>query len=210
MECNNEKLVELKVVGLMHKTMEKESNSIILENLRGDRRLQIVIGPSEAQSIACVMRGIRPPRPLTHDLMADILDRFHVRLDAVVINMLPDGIFSGSLLLYDEHDPDSNHVVDARSSDAIAMALRAGAKIFISPKLFREIGVRVNLYGSPNCNTFPGEFPPDVQDEPTIEELEEQLHEAIETEKYEEASRLKAEIERRRNEPDKDKFLPDL
>ena len=191
MECNNEKLVELKVVGLMHKTMEKESNSIILENLRGDRRLQIVIGPTEAQSIACVMRGIRPPRPLTHDLMADILDRFHVRLDAVVINMLPDGIFSGSLLLYDEHDPDSNHVVDARSSDAIAMALRAGAKIF-------------------NCNTFPGEIPPDVQDEPTIEELEEQLHEAIETEKYEEAARLKAEIERRRNEPDKDKFLPDL
>lgn len=210
MECNNEKLVELKVVGLMHKTMEKESNSIILENLRGDRRLQIVIGPTEAQSIACVMRGIRPPRPLTHDLMADILDRFHVRLDAVVINMLPDGIFSGSLLLYDEHDPDSNHVVDARSSDAIAMALRAGAKIFISPKLFREIGVRVNLYGSPNCKTFPGEFPADVQDEPTIEELEEQLHEAIETEKYEEAARLKAEIERRRNEPDKDKFLPDL
>lgn len=210
MECNNEKLVELKVVGLMHKTMEKESNSIILENLRGDRRLQIVIGPTEAQSIACVMRGIRPPRPLTHDLMADILDRFHVRLDAVVINMLPDGIFSGSLLLYDEHDPDSNHVVDARSSDAIAMALRAGAKIFISPKLFREIGVRVNLYGSPNCKTFPGEIPGDVQDEPTIEELEEQLHEAIETEKYEEAARLKAEIERRRNEPDKDKFLPDL
>jgi hypothetical protein len=210
MECNNEKLVELKVVGLMHKTMEKESNSIILENLRGDRRLQIVIGPTEAQSIACVMRGIRPPRPLTHDLMADILDRFHVRLDAVVINMLPDGIFSGSLLLYDEHDPDSNHVVDARSSDAIAMALRAGAKIFISPKLFREIGVRVNLYVSPNCNTFPGEIPPDIQDEPTIEELEEQLHEAIETEKYEEAARLKAEIERRRNEPDKDKFLPDL
>lgn len=197
MECNNEKLVRLKVLGLMHKTIEKESNSVILEDMRGERRLQIVIGPAEAQSIACVMRGIQPPRPLTHDLMADIMERFHIRLDAVVINMLPDGIFSGTLLLYDQNDPDSNQVVDARSSDAIALALRLGAKIFISPKLLEAIGVKVNKNSRP-CHELFDRLEREAQevDIHSLEALQHQLKFAIDHEEYEEAAEIKAEIER--------------
>lgn len=192
-------------MGLMHKALEKESNCVILEDKAGDTRLQIVIGASEAQSIACVMRGIHPPRPLTHDLLVNILDVFHLRLDAVVIHMLPDGIFSGSLLLYDEHDPDSNHVVDARSSDAIALALRTGSKIYISPKLLDSIGVKVNKESPAErlLNALSDEAA--ISAGPTVEDLEKQLRKAIETEKYEEAARLKAEIERLRSESENEK-----
>lgn len=203
MEYNNEKLVELKVLGLMHKAPEKESNCVILENKDKDMRVQIVIGAAEAQSIACVMRGIHPPRPLTHDLFVNILNAFHLRLDAVVIHMLPDGIFSGSLLLYDENVSDSNHVVDARSSDAIAIALRTGSKIYISPKLLDSIGVKVNKDDPAErlLSTLTNEA--ELHIKPTVKDLERQLRKAIETEEYEEASRLKSEIERLRSENDK-------
>ena len=104
MDNNSVNLIELTVLGLKYSRGDKESNALVLKEKHGDRRIQIVIGTAEAQSIECVLRNVRPPRPLTHDLMEIIINTFNIRLAAVVIDMLPGGIFGGTLIFDEEDD----------------------------------------------------------------------------------------------------------
>ena len=148
-------VVEVKINGLAVDANAK-SHVVILKEKDGERVLPIWIGPAEAQAIARELAGQRFQRPLTHDLLANIVEGLKARVTRVVISELKDNTFFAQLLI----DRDGEAVViDARPSDSIAVALRCGADIFVNEKLLNE----------------PGE-----QDEPTAEEKAQELRKFLE------------------------------
>lgn len=163
--------------------------ALILKEVNGDRRLPIIIGAFEAQSIALEMEGIKPPRPLTHDLMKNILESMGADLAEITISELKDGTFYAKLS-FDSQE------VDARPSDAIALAVRFGAPIFVSDKVMEEAAFL------PENADAEGEEPPaslpaskGKEPKPTkLEGLRAQLKEAIDREDYEKAAGLRDEI----------------
>ena len=148
-------VVEVKINGLAVDAQAK-SHVVILKEKDGERVLPIWIGPAEAQAIARELAGQRFQRPLTHDLLANIVDGLKARVTRVVIAELRDNTFYAQLLI--DRDGEAI-VVDARPSDSIAVALRCGADIFVNEKLLNE----------------PGE-----QDEPTAEEKAQELRKFLE------------------------------
>lgn len=123
----------LKVVGITYSQIESGVYALILEEVNGDRRIPIVIGYPEAQAIECKLQEVNPPRPLTHDLMRMMMERFGLRLSCVDIRKLDSGVFAADLLI---EGPDGELMkIDARSSDAIALALRTGAPIYTSTEV---------------------------------------------------------------------------
>ena len=148
-------VVEVKINGLAVDAQAK-SHVVILKEKDGERVLPIWIGPAEAQAIARELAGQRFPRPLTHDLLANIVEGLKARVTRVVIAELKDNTFYAQLLI--DRDGEAI-VVDARPSDSIAVALRCGADIFVNEKLLNE----------------PGE-----QDEPTPEEKAQELRKFLE------------------------------
>ena len=148
-------VVEVKINGLAVDAQAK-SHVVILKEKDGERVLPIWIGPAEAQAIARELAGQRFQRPLTHDLLANIVEGLKAKVTRVVISELKDNTFFAQLLV----DRDGEAVViDARPSDSIAVALRCGADIFVNEKLLNE----------------PGE-----QDEPTAEEKAQELRKFLE------------------------------
>jgi len=148
-------VVEVKINGLAVDANAK-SHVVILKEKDGERVLPIWIGPAEAQAIARELAGQRFQRPLTHDLLANIVEGLKAKVTRVVISELKDNTFFAQLLV----DRDGEAVViDARPSDSIAVALRCGADIFVNEKLLNE----------------PGE-----QDEPTAEEKAQELRKFLE------------------------------
>jgi len=128
--------VAVEVVGVR---VEMPSNSpIVLVRSPGDLLLPIWIGPNEAAAIAMALQGVTAPRPLTHDLFVATLDRLGSPLTSVRITKLEDGVFFGELVLGEK-----GTVVDARPSDAIALALRAGAPVLVADEVLVEAGVPV-------------------------------------------------------------------
>ena len=164
---------------------------MILREVNGNRRLPIIIGASEAQSIALEMEGIKPPRPLTHDLMKNIITAFGAELSDIIIDELRDGTFYAKLNI-------DSQQIDSRPSDAIALAVRYGVQIYVAATVMDEAA-------------FVPEEEEDEQAPPTrqqkikaqqppsskgskLEQLHQQLKEAIEKENYEKAASLRDEI----------------
>ena len=121
-------LVRLNIKGISYSQTQSGAYALILSEVDGQRKLPIVIGAFEAQSIAIALeKEIEPPRPLTHDLFKNFSDRFDIVVKQVIIHKLVDGVFYASLIC--ERDK-TEEVIDARTSDAIALALRFSAPIF--------------------------------------------------------------------------------
>jgi len=161
--------------------------ALILKEMNGERRLPIIIGAFEAQSIALEMEGIKPPRPLTHDLMKNIIDCMGVALSEIVISELRDGTFYAKISLDGEE-------IDARPSDAIALAIRYGVPIFVMDKVMDEAAFfpeeeQESAGAPPTTKKTTKEFKGTK-----LEALRAQLQEAIEREDYEKAARLRDEI----------------
>ncbi|MEO0230695.1 MAG: bifunctional nuclease family protein [candidate division WOR-3 bacterium] len=115
-----------------------ESGSVVyLKEKDGNRELPIVIGLSEAQSIMMALQGVKAPRPLTHDLLVDILNALNLHLKRVVINDLRENTYYARIVLWDEED-NTLYSIDARPSDSIAIALRVKAPIFISTFVLKK------------------------------------------------------------------------
>lgn len=115
-----------------------ESSSVVyLKEKDGNRELPIVIGLSEAQSIMMALQGVKAPRPLTHDLLVDILGALNLHLKRVVINDLRENTYYARLVLWDEEN-NTLYSIDARPSDSIAVALRVKAPIFISTFVLKK------------------------------------------------------------------------
>lgn len=187
--------VRLKVLGISYSQIHSGANALIMAQADGPIRIPIVIGNSEAQSIAIRMEGITPPRPLTHDLFVSFTHAFGVTLKEVFIYKFENGIFSSELTF---SDGERQVVLDSRTSDAIAIAMRTKAPIYTTRAIMEETGFVMDL---PNGDNIREESDPaeDTEPEPklenyAIEELERTLAKLVEEEQYEQAARVQSLI----------------
>ncbi len=193
---------------LSHSVTQSHSFTVILGEVGGTKRLPIVIGAYEAQSIAVALDNMKPSRPLTHDLMKSICDTFHLELDHIFICDFVEGIFFSKLIFTNN---DETFEIDSRTSDALAMAVRFDCPIFVSEKIMTEAGVDTNEEEEiqeeellddqiEELTSSPAPVPPKSSlnfSSYTKDQLEEELSKAIENEDYELAARIRDELNKR-------------
>lgn len=158
------------------------SYAVILTEINGERKLPVIVGSFEAQSIALAMEAMETPRPLTHDLIGLLINEIDANLVAVRITNIEDGIFYASLDINGEIT--GKRSIDSRPSDAIAVGLRMKAPIMISDELFEEAGLSESEYiSSKNSDKVL-----------SVKELEDRLQIAVDNEKYEVAAKIRDQI----------------
>ena len=204
-------LVRLNIKGISYSQTQSGAYALILSEVDGQRKLPIVIGAFEAQSIAIALeKEIQPPRPLTHDLFKNFSDRFDIVVKQVIIHKLVDGVFYASLIC--ERDK-VEEIIDARTSDAIALALRFSAPIFTYKNILEKAGIilktdsknkddedqpeDVLLFDDLEYETEDVETTDDPYASKSIKELQELLTKAVADEDYETAAKLRDEISKR-------------
>jgi len=200
-------LIKLTIKGISYSQTQSGAYALVLSEMEGKRTLPIIIGAFEAQSIAIALeKEIRPPRPLTHDLFKTFSKRFKITVKQVIIHKLVDGIFFSSLIC--EKDG-VEEIIDTRTSDAIAIAIRFLAPIYtyenildkagIYLKVEEEIAIKeilepeaiqvtIDQADSSSSSNF---------SKYSIQELHEQLKEAVDNENYEKAAKIRDEISKR-------------
>ncbi|MEY2921582.1 MAG: hypothetical protein RLZZ236_1748 [Bacteroidota bacterium] len=204
-------LVKLSIKGISYSQTQNGAYALILNEVDGDKKLPIVIGAFEAQSIAIALeKEIKPPRPLTHDLFKNFAERFDITVKQVIIHKLVDGVFYSSIIC--ERDK-IEEIIDARTSDAIALALRFNSPIFTYKNILDKAGIFLNNTNDSNkeegdldsilSNSEP--FDQEIESNQSgntytaksIQELNELLAEAVENEDYEKAAKIRDEISKR-------------
>lgn len=195
--------IELKVVGLSYSQTQTGAYALILKEKSGNRRLPIIIGGAEAQAIAIPLEKMTPSRPLTHDLFKSFLDSFEIVLEEVIIYNLVEGIFFAKVVCVQNG---SRLEIDARSSDAVAIALRCEKPIFTHDFILGSAGIVIDeeeeaqqaeaekeeTHSITQVSTTPAN-----PNQSSLEELEKQLNIALQSEEYEKASKIRDEIQRR-------------
>ncbi|MFT4752712.1 MAG: bifunctional DNase/RNase [Salibacteraceae bacterium] len=187
--------IELILHGLEYGKTSAGAYLLLLKEKEGRRRMPIVIGGPEAQAIAVILENMKPQRPFTHDTFKNVLDVFHLRLKEVLVYNLIDGIFYAKLIVTDGI---TEHEIDSRSSDAIAMAVRYDSPIFV----YNFILDKASMPIEPIDDEFIEEEVSDLTTESDlskmgVSDLTEKLKNALETEDYESASKFRDEINRR-------------
>lgn len=187
----------LELVGITYNQIESGVYAVILRQAGGTRRIPIIIGYPEAQAIECKLQEVVTPRPLTHDMMINFMEEFGIRLKEIEIRRLPSGVFAADLIFT---DGSQTRTVDSRSSDAIALAIRADAPIYTSSEVLEEAGFDPEENEN-HENAEETEVHPTEQETSrvSVEKLRAMMQKAAENEDYEEAGRLKAEIDRIEN-----------
>ena len=190
------KKIDLEIVALSHSVTQSHNYAVVLGEVEGNRRLPIVIGGFEAQAIAVAMERMIPNRPLTHDLFKNTLDTFDVELKEVVINNLLDGIFYAQLVCSREGE---EFVIDSRTSDAIAMAVRFKSPIYTFDFIMEQAGVVLDdaEEQAKSGSFMPEETKSDSIENLSVEALKKLLEDVLETEDYERAAKIRDEIKRR-------------
>ncbi|MEM9361136.1 MAG: bifunctional nuclease family protein [Bacteroidota bacterium] len=207
-------LVRLKIKGISYSQTQNGAYALILNEVDGDRKLPIVIGAFEAQSIAIALeKEIKPPRPLTHDLFKNFADRFQIFIKQVIIHKLVDGVFYSSIIC--ERDK-VEEIIDARTSDAIALALRFDAPIFTYKNILDKAGIFLKFSNKDEEENDDDSIVVDeiLQEgetveiesgaasqgyrELTLEELHKELDKAVANEDYEKAAKIRDEISKRK------------
>jgi len=191
--------VQLDISGLTSGHSQKSSYTLILSEKEGNTKLPIVIGAFEAQAIALYLENIKPQRPLTHDLFKSFANSFKIKVKEVFISELVEGIFYSRIIC----ESDSEKVeIDARTSDAVALAIRFKCPIYTSREIMNSAGIELEEET---------EEAPERSDEDLmmkigssedfsnldLDELQELLDEAIQVEDYDRAARLRDEINKR-------------
>lgn len=206
-------LVRLNIKGISYSQTQNGAYALLLSEKEGERQLPIVIGAFEAQSIAIALeKDIKPPRPLTHDLFKNFSDHFSIKVKQVIIHKLLDGVFYSSLIC--ERDK-NEETIDARTSDAIALALRFKAPIFTHKNILDKAGVELKTGQSESSEDTPlqggivvkegskrGKGPSSSKKDEnlknkSLKELNKALEQAVKKENYEKAARLRDEISQR-------------
>ncbi len=191
--------IRLNILGLSVSQTQSGAYALVLAEENGDRRIPIIIGPVEAQAIAIQLEGLKPPRPLTHDLIKNMALAFDIVLIEVSIYKLEEGIFYSELLC--EMDGKETRI-DSRTSDAVALALRFRCPIYTTEEILKKAGIVLELEdeNSP-IRSFEGD---DVESAGTssysqysFNELKEMLSEAVQHEDYEKASVIRDELKKR-------------
>jgi bifunctional DNase/RNase len=206
-------LVRLNIKGISYSQTQNGAYALILSEVDGDRKLPIVIGAFEAQSIAIALeKEIKPPRPLTHDLFKNFADRFEIVIKQVIIHKLVDGVFYSSIIC--ERDK-IEEIIDARTSDAIALALRFNAPIFTYKNILDKAGIFLKTPPKKSQQNISDDEDLVIEElilgtdkesvksvgetysKHTLKELNEMLDKAVASEDYETAARIRDEISKR-------------
>jgi len=192
------KKLKLEIVGMSYSQSQSGAYALILGVVGGKMRLPIIIGGFEAQAIAIELEKMKPARPLTHDLFKRFADEFDITIQEVIINRFEDGIFY-SLLVCKKGD--ETIYIDSRTSDAVALALRFGSPIYANKAVIDEAGIHMDEdeAGKETSDVIEDEIASPYEDL-SLKELEEALKKAVEEENYEEASKIRDEIKRKKNE----------
>jgi uncharacterized protein len=197
-------LVRLNIQGISYSQTQSGAYALILKEVVGERTLPIIIGAFEAQSIAIALEHeIKPPRPLTHDLFKTFAERFNIKVKQVIIHKLVDGVFFSSLIC--ERDK-IEEIIDARTSDAVALAIRFNSPIYTYATILDKAGIFLKM--KEDFKIHKEESASDVvkaQPTPkkdtfsklTLKTLNTKLEQAIASEDYELAAQIRDEINKR-------------
>ena len=190
--------VECEILGLSSSPSTGGAYAILLKELEGHRRLPIIIGAFEAQAIALEMEGIKPPRPLTHDLLKQITDNLGAIVNEIIIDELRENTFFAKILL---EVSGLTQEIDARPSDAIALAVRAEAPIYVAASVM-DAAAFIPSEEDEIEEILPGISPDSKKSknpaskETKLAEMQDKLREAIEKEEYERAAIIRDDIKR--------------
>ncbi len=194
--------VMVDILGLSPSPSSPGAYALILKEVSGERRLPIIIGQFEAQAIALELEGIKPPRPLTHDLVKNVLDSLGTTLSDVIVSELREGTFFARLNV---EGNSVSHEIDARPSDAIAVAIRFGVPIYVSETVMEEAATvpetdegeqQTESQSEGERPKKPRERSPAYTKESKMEQLQKELTDAVGREDYERAAKLRDEIRR--------------
>ncbi len=193
--------IRLNILGLSVSQTQSGAYALVLAEENGERRIPIIIGPVEAQAIAIQLEGLKPPRPLTHDLIKNMAMAFDIALLEVIIYKLEEGIFYSELLC----EMNGKEIkIDSRTSDAVALALRFRCPIYTTEEILKKSGIILDLenedspvrnlsekedFSEPNVSTY---------SQYSAKELNEMITEAIQNEDYEKASIIRDELKKRK------------
>ncbi len=193
--------IKLNIIGLTSSHSQRNSYTLILGEENGELKLPIVIGGYEAQSIALVIEGLKPQRPLTHDLISNFFSQFGIILKEVIINKLEEGVFFSTLVTEKDNKIQN---IDARTSDAIALALRMKCPIYTYKSILNDAGIQYeenDIEGEEKEEIIEDENTPVVTNDLnqlSLKELEAELEKAIKIEDYVRAALLRDEIKIRK------------
>ncbi|MEI7933691.1 MAG: bifunctional nuclease family protein [Chlorobiaceae bacterium] len=189
--------LQVDILGLSTSPHTNGAYALILYELEGKRKLPIIIGGFEAQAIALKLENIKPPRPFTHDLFKNIADAFHLHVNEIIIDELHNETFYAKVICEVNGEV---HEIDARPSDAIAIAVRFNAPLFVTEEIMNEAGIKEEqkeesgeeAAALETQGASAGQHNPPA----LLDELQSELNDAITNENYEEAARLRDEISR--------------
>jgi len=208
------KKLKLDIVGLSYSQTQSGAYALVLGEINGNRRLPIIIGSFEAQAIAVEIEKMTPSRPLTHDLFKTFAQSFDITVDEVLIYNLVDGIFFAKLIC---SQGSQTFEIDARTSDAVALAVRFECPIYTYDFIMSAAGIVIesndfafleNMNTPASDESTPAAAAPQEYNKPkavspyaslTMEQLENTLEKAIANEQYEVAAKIRDEIERRKS-----------
>ncbi|MEK9530916.1 MAG: bifunctional nuclease domain-containing protein [Flavobacteriaceae bacterium] len=188
-------LIELRVNRISYSQNQSGAYAMILDEIKGKRKLPVVIGEFEAQSIAVALdKEIKPHRPFTHDLFKNFAFRFDIAIKRVIITKLVDGVFYSSLIC--ERDK-IEEIIDSRTSDAISLALRFQAPIYTHEHVLEKAGIVLDKDDVPQKGSLIDEISEPEFKDLSIQELERAIKKAVKNEDYEKAAQLRDEISKR-------------
>ncbi len=194
----DKKKIKLNILGLSYSQTQSGAYALVLAEEEGERRIPIIIGGVEAQSIAIRLEGLEPPRPLTHDLFLNFAKAFSIQLAEVIIYKLEEGIFYSELVCLKEEEVIR---IDSRTSDAVALALRFNCPIYTFEEIMVKAGIVLDLEDSKKDEVHKEKSSSTEKKtslaSKSIGELDAMLQEAVESENYEKASEIRDEIQRR-------------
>jgi len=201
--------IKLNVLGISYSQTQSGAYALVLSEEEGSRRIPIIVGGFEAQAIAIELEGLEPPRPLTHDLFRNFSEAYGIRILEVNIHKLEDGVFFANILC---DNGDRQMTLDARTSDAIALALRFKCPIYTTEEIVEKAGIVLDFEKGTGLEK--AEVNEEKENEPapekskkrpilpnlsesSMEELKSLLADAVSKEDYERASEIRDEINRR-------------
>ncbi len=182
--------IKMNILGLSTSPSSGGAYALILNEVGGNRRLPIIIGTFEAQAIALELEHIKPPRPMTHDLLKNTIYNFDASIEQIYINNLSEGTFFAKIIFSKNGD----HIEqDSRPSDAIALAVRFKAPIFVEETILDEAGITTEDEGGSSAAAM-RKSDTQTREMTEMEKLDNELQTAIETENYEKAARVRDKI----------------
>jgi hypothetical protein len=189
--------IQVDIIGLSTSPSSGGAYALVLGEIDGNRRLPIIIGAFEAQAIALELEKIQPPRPMTHDLLRDTFEAVSIEVSEVVIDELREGTFFAKVRY--QHDGEE-HQLDSRPSDAVALAVRVDAPIFVAPDVLDEAGIAadeedVSALAEAESTGGGGQEEEESRPVSRLQRMENELEKAVEEEDYEKAAELRDEIE---------------